>query len=281
MKKFMKFSFVALAVFALFGCASINPAEIQYTEISAKEFFDTDPKDLYAKSQGYKVTDVHIANINNFLQETWIEIKNPNDSFRPQAASVTDFLIDKTQNDPTWEERFNSIRFNERFNGHFTVYLYLQEESSFAWKLIVYNIEGIPTQEQIDASIAEEEKARTEQEAAEEKAYREKLARLDEKGKQIAKDYIYHGTEDVIKNWSLFRKGALEEGHAYYISGFVMKSGGTMAIIEGWENSPVFVTYKNQKIKGECASEYKSTVIVAGGKAPMHTPIVLGLIKEE
>lgn len=139
------------------------------------------------------------------------------------------------------------------------------------------------------------EEAEQKRRAAEEKA--KQNAARDAKGKEIAKGYVYHGIEEDSRNCKLFASKALEEGHAYCISGFVLKYGGSMAAIEyadgflfSSQSSAVSVEYINQKVKGEIVEAGLTsffgktlgvplTVVVAGGKAPLHTPIVIGLIE--
>lgn len=135
--------------------------------------------------------------------------------------------------------------------------------------------------------------------AAEEKAKKEaqRNAEIDAKAKEIAKGYVYHGTAEARRNQKLFSGGALEEGHAYYIPGFVVKYSGNMASIEqadgflfSSQSSPVSVSYINQKVKGEVVEssstiflgktiEISLSVVIVGGKAPLHTPVVIGLIE--
>ncbi|MDE5775998.1 MAG: hypothetical protein K2H67_03850 [Treponemataceae bacterium] len=141
------------------------------------------------------------------------------------------------------------------------------------------------------------EQAERERLAVEEEA--KKNAKIDAKAKQIAKGYVYHGIDEVERNVKLFNGGALEEGHAYYISGFVVKYGGTMAAIEyadgfffSSRSSAVYVDYIDQKVKGDIVEagittlfgktiESPLTVVIVGGSAPLHTPIVIGLIELE
>ena len=136
-------------------------------------------------------------------------------------------------------------------------------------------------------------------EEAEKKAQAEKYAKLNATGKSIANGYIYHGAEEVEKNCKLFANGALESGHAYYISGFIVKYGGSMAKIEygdgfffSSQSNAVYVDYVNQKVKGEVVEagvtnlfgqtiETPITVIVAGGKGVTKIPVVLGIIEEK
>lgn len=130
---------------------------------------------------------------------------------------------------------------------------------------------------------------------AEEKAKRN--VQINAIAKEIAKGYVYHGIEEDARNCKLFASKALEEGHAYCISGFIVKYNGSYGAIEyadgflfSSQSSAVSVEYINQKVKGEVVEagltsffgktlEVPLTVVVVGGKAPLHTPIVIGLIE--
>lgn len=146
----------------------------------------------------------------------------------------------------------------------------------------------------IDEKRAAEE-AEKERLAAEEKAKRN--AERDAKAKALAKGYVFHGIDENDRNRKLFTGGALEAGHAYYISGFVVKYGGTMAAIEyadglffSSRSSAVYVDYVDQKLKGEILDagiktllgttiELPLAVVVVGGKTSLHTPVVIGLVE--
>lgn len=116
-----------------------------------------------------------------------------------------------------------------------------------------------------------------------------KDAEIDAKAKEIAKGYVYHGTSEGTQNAKLFSAGALEEGHAYYIPMYMAGSRGTTgaAVASIFENPKYhIVEYANQKVRGEVVTAGQTivgnlpiSVIVAGGKAPLYTPIVIGLIE--
>lgn len=124
-----------------------------------------------------------------------------------------------------------------------------------------------------------------------------KNAELEAKAKEITKGLVYHGRDEAERNAKLFAGGALEEGHAYYVPGFIVKYGGTLAAIEygdgllfSSQSSSVYVDYIDQKVKGEIIEagsisffgqtlEIPLTVVIVGGKAPLHTPVVIGLLK--
>lgn len=131
------------------------------------------------------------------------------------------------------------------------------------------------------------EKAEQERLAAEEKA--KQNAARDAKGKEIAKGYIYHGRDEASRNAKLFAGGALEEGHAYYISNYIAGNHGTGAAYMGSYPDYHMVEYASPKVKAEAVTrtsyEYNSwlkdytgstvPVVVAGKKG---CPIVLGIV---
>ena len=151
----------------------------------------------------------------------------------------------------------------------------------------VVDIVGLKSAEEGKLNNDKENEALKEKEALE-KA--EKNKRIDAKGKEIAKGYIYHGVSEGGKNSELFDSGALETGHAYYIPAYIVYAGGSMggAVTNLFYNPNwQIVTYASQKVKGEVVGASKSifgelpvSVIVAGGKAPTFIPVVLGLIED-
>lgn len=305
----------------IMGCAStsemtLNPAEITYKEISGEEYCKQAGRYnsynsaeqlgmLYSETTGYKVLNVFIKGGEteelNGLKEKLLKISAPL-SGNEQQVYATDFINRMKQKEPDWAERVDAVANNEKYNGHYTLYLYRKKEGNwfngYTIKVILYNIEGIPTKAYIEAETAEEERIKAEKKAAEEKAKVEKMNELNQKGKVLAKGYVYHGIDEVSSNCKLFANGALEEGHAYYISGFVVKYGGSMAKIEygdglffSSQSSAVYVDYANQKIKGEVVEsgvkslfgqeiEIPLTVVIAAGKGYVHIPVVLGIIKD-
>lgn len=280
----------------------VNPKEITYEKITAQDFFDSSDESLFTDGKAYKVTDVYIIGASKEYNEAIIYLgKNLNSSTR--SVYATDYVVNMNNTDPTWRNRIDSIKYNEHFNGHYVVYLYSQEVgdifNGYTKRIYLYNIEGIPTQEEIDADIAATEAARIAEEEAKQKAKEEKLAKMNNAGKELANGYTYHGIDEVEKNQKYFANGALESGHAYYISGFIVKYGGSMAKIEygdgfffSSQSSAVYIDYVNQKVKTEVIDEgiktllgqeieFPITVVVAGGKGITNIPVVLGVIKEE
>ncbi len=318
----MKKSFgllIATISIVMFGCATtstlnISPSEIEYKEISGKNYFSSRDSELYFSQNGYKITDVFILGADtrneNGTTEALLKLATDKNACGDNVRYVyaTDFIKNIKENDPTWIDRLDSVRNEEKYNGHYTVYVYGKNEGNFldflfldgyTTKVTIYNIEGVPTQEQIDSDKAAAEAERIANEEAEKKAKAEKYAKLNAAGKALANGYTYHGVEEVEKNRKLFANGALESGHAYYISGFVVKYGGSMAKIEygdgfffSSQSNAVVVDYINQKVKGEVVEagvinlygqtiEKPLTVIVAGEKGVTKIPVVLGIIEEK
>lgn len=313
MKKFA-YLFVIAIIFTLFGCVttssvSTNPSEIEYKEIDGKNYFSSRDSELYSSQKGYKITDVFILGADtrneNGTTEALLKLATERNAWGDNVRYVyaTDFIKNIKETDSTWIDRLDSVRNEEKYNGHYTVYAYGRNEGNFldgyTTKVTIYNIEGVPSQEQIEADKEAAEAERIAKEEAEKKAKAEKYAKLNATGKSIANGYIYHGAEEVEKNCKLFANGALESGHAYYISGFVVKYGGSMAKIEygdgfffSSQSNGVYVDYISQKVKGEVVEagitdlfgktiEIPITVVVAGGKGYSKTPVILGIIKEE
>ena len=295
------------------GCTStssipITPSELNYKEITGKEYCDkagswssysSNEKltSLFLASKAYKLIDVYISGatkINEYgKDEVLFELMG--DSYgNTVRVYATDFVINKKDSDPSFAERIDAVSNNKKYNGKYTVYIYGDLEGNAFWgyttKAILYDIEGIPSQEQIDADIAAEQAEQLAKEQAEKAAKAEKVAKLDAIGKKIAQNYIYHGVAEDAKNSELFYSGALEEGHAYYISTYMVYAGGEMGgVITSLFGNPnyQYVKYINQKVKGEVVNAGKTifgnlpiSVIVAGGKAPMYIPVILGIVEE-
>lgn len=142
--------------------------------------------------------------------------------------------------------------------------------------------------EKIDGLRSKEE-AKADREAKDAKANAEKQKAIDEKMKSLANGYVLHGIDEANSNAKLFEANALENGHAYYISGFTISSGGNLAKIINSsslfrEPTPLICNinfqYLNQKTRGEVVTASETAfgslpvnVIVAGG----NVPIILGL----
>src|SRR5574344_760925 len=255
---------ITIISIVLIGCATtsnVAPSEIEYKEIAGNLYFNSRDADLYSSTKGYKISDVFILGTDtrneNGTKETLFLLTTKGRNNNVSYVYATDFIKNIKKTDSTWIHRLNSVRDEEKYNGHFTVYVYGRNEGNFldgyTTKVTIYNIEGVPSQEQIEADKEAAEAERIAKEEAEKKAEAEKYAKLNAAGKALAKGYTYHGVEEVEKNCKLFANGALESGHAYYISGFVVKYGGSMAKIVGGilsssQSYAVYVDYISQKI---------------------------------
>lgn len=303
---------ITIISIVLISCATtsnVAPSEIEYKEIAGNLYFNSRDADLYSSTKGYKISDVFILGADtkndNGNTEVILKLASEKNAWGDKVRYVyaTDFFRNIAVADPTWGDRVDAVANNQKYNGHYTVYVYGKTEGDFlvgyTTKVTAFNIEGVPSQEQIEADKAAEEAEQLAKEEADKKAKAEKYAKLNAAGKSLANGYTYHGVEEVEKNCKLFANGALESGHAYYISGFVVKYGGSMAKIEygdgfffSSQSNAVYVDYVNQKVKGEVVEagvtnlfgqtiETPITVIVAGGKGVTKIPVVLGIIEEK
>jgi hypothetical protein len=151
----------------------------------------------------------------------------------------------------------------------------------------LYQLDGLMTAEEVALANAEKEEA-------EAVARAERIKAIDEQAKSLARGYTYHGVNEDDQSALLFDGGALEDGHAYYITGFMVAGGGSTAGVTtqtffgrlGDPKSYHLVEYASQKVKGDVVSAGQTmfgtlpvTVVVAGGKPPLRIPIVLGLVK--
>lgn len=285
------------------GKIEVEPEQIEYKEISISEFMKMgkDLSSLYSDGNiGYKLTDVYIVDIS---ADNSIFYLNKDNSYSHElGVSVQDYfnslLNNSKEKAKLWMETIN-VALNEdnkhRYNGHFTFYLYVTRAMWNVWNgfipstQCVYNIEGIPSLEQIEADKEAEESERIEKEEAEKKAKAEELRKIDEKGKSLAKGYIYHGIEEAGRNARLFTGGAFENGHAYYIANFAPNKyspsnrGSIMTLIT---TSPsVYVNYESQKVKGEVLEkasffgEYLPVAVVIALPSNSSTPVILGLVE--
>ena len=156
--------------------------------------------------------------------------------------------------------------------------------------LEIEKIEGGPSLEELTAKKEAAAKKKAEEDAAYKKQQEEARAAKDEKAKKFVKGYIYHGAEEEAANAKLFANGALEKGHAYLVSGFVISDysndWGSVILSFFRAEDYINVKYIDQKTKGEVVGASKTafgnapvTIVVAGGDDITHTPVILGLVK--
>lgn len=157
----------------MIGCATtsnVAPSEIEYKEIAGNLYFNSRDADLYSSTKGYKITDVFILGVDtrneNGTTEALLKLATDRNAWGDNVRYVyaTDFIKNIKETDPTWIDRLDSVRNEEKYNGHYTVYVYGRNEGNFLdgyiTKVIIYNIEGVPTQEQIDSDKAAAEAER-------------------------------------------------------------------------------------------------------------------------
>ncbi|WP_287046285.1 hypothetical protein [Treponema sp.] len=209
----------------LFSCASTDvvPSDIQFTEIKGDDYLDTYMNQLIEKSNAYKIVDVYISQIDDVSKietnpraDFYMEIAESPNGFRGRRVLANNFAKKMIETDPSWFERLKAVHNNERYNGHYTVYLYFKDigniMSGSEFIGVVHDIEGVPTYEKIDMDNETEKKARADKEEADAKAKAEADAAKDAKGKEIAQGYIYHGINEASENSTLFQGGALKKG---------------------------------------------------------------------
>ncbi|MCI7436227.1 MAG: hypothetical protein MSH22_06470, partial [Spirochaetia bacterium] len=166
MKKTLYF-LAAVIPLMLFSCASTDvvSSDIQFTEIKGDDYLDTYMNQLIEKSNAYKIVDVYISQIDDVSKietnpraDFYMEIAESPNGFRGRRVLANNFAKKMIETDPSWFERLKAVHNNERYNGHYTVYLYFKDigniMSGSNFVGVVYNIEGVPTYEKIEMDIA-------------------------------------------------------------------------------------------------------------------------------
>ena len=247
---------------------------------------------VYTEIDGNQDNCKNIATEKIEAGSKWFKIINASISqYGNSECSVSGIIVNATsfiQNNPDF---FKRIEFDKKY----TVYIKLKKERFFLFfvdtSLVLEKIEGLRTVNEIRTEKAEKEaaaeRAAEEKRIAEDKARAEKRKARNEKASALAKGYVYHGIDESDKNAKLFDGGALEAGHAYYISSYLISAGGSMggAIVSLFRDPHYrYVNYISQKVKGEVINAERSifgdiSVVVAGGKAPMYIPVILGVVE--
>ena len=276
-KNVMRMCVFAVCMSFFTGCMSTNSKkqEIVYTEIDGNQdnCENIAIEKIEAGSKWFKIVNASIS------------------KYGDSECSVSGIIVNATsfiQDNPDFFERIE-------FDKKYTVYIKLKKERFFLFfvdtSLVLERIEGLRTVDEIRTEKAEKEaaaeRAAEEKRIAEEKARAEKRKILNEKASVLAKGYVYHGFDERNQNARLFDGGALEEGHAYYISSYLIYAGGSMGgAITSLFSDPHYryVKYISQKVKGEVINAERSifgdiSVVVAGGKAPLYIPVILGVVE--
>jgi hypothetical protein len=274
----MKFTLLTMLFIGfsfLTGCISSPKVqkEVVFTEVSVSECY-SDYTFKNIASNGYSGISLKNATIRN----------------ENGRIIIADSLLVKADafisSNPDFIERIEKSK-------KYTIYLRVESQGDF-WNGYTYTpvlekIDGLRSLAEITAEKEELQRIEAEKKAAEERAKAEKNALRDQKAKALATGYVYHGIEEANSNAKLFDSGALETGHAYFISAYMVFANGAMGgAITSLFSDPKYhyVDYISQKVKGEVVGAGQTifgvlpvTVVIAGGKAPMHTPIILGLIE--
>lgn len=286
-----------ISLMFLVGCAStdtnINLSETEFKEITFDEYVKADVNDLFTQSKAFKITNIdNIEFYDKYIsscREIYVKLQDNKNNIVEIIA--TDFINTMHEADRAngsyieFSERLNFIQSNAKHKKPFNAYIYEKTEYEFfqgyVKSIVLYSIESIPTEveykELIEKDEREEEIAREYYQKAEDYLY--KL--MDNKIKSsLAKGYTYHGIEEASKNNRLFSNGALEEGHAYYIESFTAEGNYRVNKILGVyiDYTRVYVNWASQKLKGDIVNNPGCSVIVAAGRDPSYTPLVLGIV---
>lgn len=249
----------------------INAEKSGPKEISAEEFFTKENGNLENEA---RVGTRHLV-INSVLVKHEKDFWN-NDYRWGNSEEYFDF--DRTlYNDESIDSFIKKNNLEDRIEEGRTydVYISILEYEPDRYKFTVEKIEGLRSKEEVEAA----KKAVEEKKVAEEAANRK---RLDSIGRQIAKGYVYHGIDEKLDNAHLVSSNALQPGHAYYISDFMLLTdkGNNYASISLFWTS--YMDFKNQKIKGDLvlkASKAKFADVIIAGRNDWGNPIVIGIVE--
>lgn len=265
-----------LLLITLIGCVSTSevsksPKEIQYNKLEyvSKRAIE----DVTNDSTGFIYENVFITKNNNLVILS--------DGFRDLDLNVSEFLL----TNPDFEKMLEKDR-------KYTVYVKVERAgdflSGYTNKAVLTKVEGLRTNEEIEAEKVAVATAKSEKEASDAKAKAEREIVIDTKAKSFAVGYVYHGVSEDVQNGKLFNSGALEAGHAYYVSGYMVGSGGIIGgVIISAFSDPIYhsIDYASQKVKGAVVGASQTAfgtlpvaVVIAGGKPPFRTPVILGLV---
>lgn len=204
-----------------------DPAKIDYKEMSCEEYCrlinsESGKKsifDWYAKSKGYKLTNVHFFGVEGFgkttrngVEEDFANFNSLNLSGNNAGAFVTDFLERIGEKDSAWLDRFKYEFYNRKYNGHYTLWLYTIQEGDLL-SVVIHNIEGVPDNNQVAKEKADAEKRKVMAEKLA-KEYRTvkyyKEFRSDYYNKKICIEELYVMTLYENEHYVMFGKKVLD-----------------------------------------------------------------------
>lgn len=333
MKRIAKIFFIVGFVCSLIGCASVDPSQIEYKEASPEEIKYSSA----VKGTAYKFTDAYIIGFGEGFGASYrgtilyFNYKGGN-NFNYKGGNNGAALCDKyLSTDATLESRIkNAISYdqnyhysreggyeNSKYQGHFTVYVYYDYYDAYYYdlELYLYKIEGVPTQEQIDADIVaaeaevqaekeaqaereriaeekrqeEAEKARiAKQEAAAEEA--ERLAKLEEEHKNAIKA-VEENRKSLDRRARQMANGYVYHGYeqenvnSRLFTGDALEKGHAYLIIgcsissDGDYMGDTFVEYVSTKVKQDVLlAEHRIAIIATKGS---FGPMILGVVGVE
>lgn len=255
MKKQLKL-LIIFACISLASCTSTpssnktNDVQINYAEITLKDFKSTNLKELFTANKKYIL-------IKDFSYE---EAPYNKLDFSVINEKIPDWEIRSTNY--YWEsKKTNCIAKGKIINGTngFGTDYYLQIE----------DLENLRTIDELESErqIILKRIATIRELSA--KKIEELKKTANKKGASLAKGYKYHGYDEVERNIKLFKNKALEKGHAYYIPSFKLE--GSFAVYEEWvtlnkkQTTTIYVSFLNQSIKAEYVDLEKTDFIITSG----------------
>lgn len=254
--------------------------EVVYEEITEEQIKDSNLEDIIKQKADSGIKGVVLKNV---------YIHNQSYIFSKEPVHENGIILKKIPFDDTdlaFDEYLKRtdligkkvLEDTQPYTIYLNVYKY-KESGKEKIKVWIEKIDGLRSKEE----------AKADREEKDAKAKAEKQKAINEKMKSLAKGYVLHGTDEASSNARLFEANALESGHAYYVSGFTLSSGGSLAKIINSsslfrEPTPLICNinfqYLNQKTRGEVVTASETafgslpvSVIVAGG----NIPIILGL----
>jgi len=267
---------VVLTISVLTGCVSLGNKS---DDIGSYKEIPLSDLSVAVNTSGLYVVKMNPTN----------KIKFTYDQYHYDRISIdsVNYSIGTLISDSKYEQLFQRLQYTE--NASFYIYV---ESTLFSYDCKITRIDGLISISDMKNIIAEREEAKAKEKAAKEDEKRAaevaQKAVIDEKAKILASGYVYHGVDEDGKNSQLFNGGALETGHAYYISNFLIGSGGATGGILSIFSEPTYhiVDYLNQKVKGEVAVASKTisgafglSVVIAGGEKPLYIPVILGVVE--
>lgn len=273
---------------------SLDENEIVWLEVDCEDFINisTEQTEELFKTQlseedinklknnpnlfGFKIPNTTI----NSVSDEDMTVSFPNVSQKQYLSSneCKNYIAKMNKTDPTWKKRIT----NEHFNGKYKLLIHCPLNNKDKISMTLIGIEGIPTQEQIDE--------------AETKAEIESKKQLDAVCQKISEGYIFHGADEESDNIILICSGAMEKGHAYYVSCFAPYEYAPSSMARVFNDAatylfandtakPFYVNYKNSAVKAKVmkatylyGSYLPCSVIIAAPEDNWDHPTVLDIV---